>query len=604
MKTEVASEVLRAYPGRKLDIETAKEIVRRWAEASGWELDRWGNYHTPSGMRIKITKRQLQRQTKRGGTWSNVSSTPLVEAAHNLVAKAAEAAGDEAVLAKVTGAKAQRAEVAGRRQEKAKQAEVEAEIGATVAKLLSVEDPEGFVAHVKLKQATPAFAGRAVELTRELRGLRERGRVPTDGELFSSYDPPLAPLLVEADAQWVEQVRDVPYTISVAHSRAKRDTAVIEIGATGGLGSRVDPVTRVQLWEPGHREGDAYLSGRITWTPKGPIAVLFMIIAQQKQTGAGSRLLDLWCRMMDAYGADVWGAEAVGPEGQLFLEAKVRDGRLRLLSRDGSNWVVACEGGDEARQQRLKFNPADIRQFPEQPRRVTIGSRTYALSDIGVPVAAMLTEQERHFEEMEDFTIIQTGADPYRYVWVYEPRSQRLEMYRYSDGDWKVLGVRADYPGTFRDLEQRRQLNTVTPDELVEFEREMRRRNEEMLVQLQEAVEEAKTDEHREVDRLVAEYWEAHVEPEVARAWGDIDRGVFPFDFRPSENLEAHGVSRERQAKSHVLSGIMERTGFAPYDSPLERFVIERLGREPEDVQAIQWAVGDFLHEWVYPQYS
>lgn len=599
MRDEVAVAILDAYPRRKMTRAEAKEVVKAWAESSGWHRDRWGNYHPREGIRIKLTKQRVQRQSKSGGRWSNLSSTPYIGAAQNLVKKAAEAADDEEALAKVTQRKARRREEREKRAAQAQEEGRRERIEAMVAKVISAEDPVGFLSMYETGSAGPEFKSRYAELGGQIDRLQRMGRTPVDQDFFRTQHPPLAPVLMDSEAQWVEEIDGVPYTVTLRHGQANR--AVVEIGHIGsmGLGTRVDPITRAAMPTFEEREGDAYLSGYILRRPGAdPTALLFLLQSLHKQRGAGSRVLDLWCNLMDAYGIDAWVAEAVGDEGVAFLERKVAHGRLEKLGERGSNLVMRCVGGYRGRQQQLALNPADVFRFPERPERVTIGSRTYAISDVGVPMRIGDVPADEEDEEVGAHLLTGLGT-PWRYIWVYEPESGRLESYRHSDGEWKVLASAGDYPDTFRELQERGHLNRVTPEEMGEFEAEMRRRNDEAIARLQEAWEEVKGDEQREVDALVRRYFDERLRGRVERALDDAEQGVYPFDFEFNDRIPR---SREHQAKTHVITQALSRAGyFQPYGTELEAYVLDAMGigdvDELDDPQSLQWAAYDFTDE-------
>jgi hypothetical protein len=194
--------------------------------------------------------------------------------------------------------------------------------------------------------------------------------------------------------------------------------------------------------------------------------------------------------------------------------------------------------------------------------------------------------------------VIDAGGKLFRYIWVYEPQSRRLEMYRYSGGDWKVMGGAEDYPRTFQKLQAAGQLNEVTSAEMDEFEAEMRRRNEETVARLEQWWEEEKSDEQRRVEELLQLYFDEQVLPVVERGFADVDRGVLPFDFEYRPQIPR---SKERQAKQHVLNAALGRAGFySPYGTEIERYVLDRLGKQDvddlEDPQSIQWAASDLAH--------
>lgn len=621
MNQVVAERILAAYPGRKMNVAEARDVVEAWAEQ--WPRDRWGNFKIHDTRRIKLTKRQAQRQVKDGGRWRNLSSQPLISAALNLVKKAAETLGDESVAAAMEGAKATRRRAAAKRSESAEEERRQEEIDTLALKILSAELPVEFAAahdaEFYWRDADPDLRQRLAELKRQLRALRDRGQLPTDQQLFDRQRPPLAPLLDDVRAEWTEEIRGEMYTVSIRHAR--KNEAVIEIGSTASdmsLGMRVDPITRSMIMEPGeHRVGDAYIAGRIQRSERGAAGALFLIISRVKQRGAGGRVLDIWCDLMGAYGTDVFVAEGVGDEGEAFLDAKVRAGRLSFEGRSGRDMVFRCTGGPEARQTALEFNPkivsldppmqaaanpAQILGFPKAPERVSVGSRSYALSDIGVPIVASWQDEASEDDEDEDKArVIDAGGNPFRYIWVYEPSADALEMYRYSDGEWKVGGSPADYPQTFAQLKERRQLNQVTAEEMAEFEAEMRERNRRTIESLQQWWEEEMSDEQRVVNALAKRYLDERVRPEIDRAVADVKRGAIPFEFEYREQLP---YSREEQARSHAVAAVLRRHGFfSPYGSPLEEWVLSEMGMQTiddlQDPQSLQWVVHD-LAQTVY----
>ena len=608
MREEVARAVLAAYPHKKLTGAMAREIVTAWANASGWHRDRWDNWHPREGIRIKLTKQRVQRQKKRfDGKWSNVRSTPMIEAAQNVVKKAATALGDEEVLVRIEGARTKRKTAQKRRQETASAEERKRAVEDMAAKVISMERPMGFVTMYETDKPSREFGERYLQLTGQIDRLQKAGRMPADQDFFRTTQPPIAPVLIDTKADWVEEVDGVPYTVTLRH--ADSDRAVIEIGSIGtmGLTNRVDPITKAAVIDFEAREGDSYASGYVQRRKgKGPVGLLFFIQSQDKQRGAGSRILDLWCNLMDSFGVDVWLAEAVGDEGMAFLDRKVEQGRLENLGQSGANIAMRCIGGYRGRQQPLPFvkNPADILSFPERPERVEIGNRSYALSDVGVPMNVFDADIDVEPPE-ESARVIDMGGERFRYIWIHEPESDRLEMYRYSDGEWKVLSNSREFPGTFDKLRKSGQLNVVSPEQLEAFEAEMRQRSDATLASLKSWWEEEKGDEQHKVDQLVAAFFDEKVRPVVEQGFVEVDQGVYPFDFEFNERI-ADFSPREQQARMHVLLKAMEREGFNHgEDSPLESYVLQGLGygswEDLEDQQAIQWAFHDFLDEKAYP---
>lgn len=353
MDEAVATAILAAYPRRKMKLADAAVVVHAWLRAAGIGQDRWGNYKENDTNRFKLTKQRLQRQVRSGGDWRNTRSTPLLEAALNLVQIAAKVLGDETVLQKASGAKTKRKDEAQERAVKAKEEALRREVMGLVAKAVSAEMPDEFAVFHDTGSASPEFEARYSELVHTIQSLRRLGKPPSDQDLFSSFEPPLAPLLMDLDAQWVEEVRGVPYTVTVRHADSNR--AVVEIGYVGrsGIGTQVDPIRGWATPSFESREGDGYLSGWVKRGKDGPVGALFLLQSQDKQQGAGGRILDLWCNLMASYGVRHWVAQGVGEEGQAFLAAKVRSGRLLETGREGSQIVMQCLGGPEGKQPML-----------------------------------------------------------------------------------------------------------------------------------------------------------------------------------------------------------------------------------------------------------
>jgi len=358
MDPDVVVAVLQAWDRRKVTTKSAVRVLRAWASAKGWEEDRWGNFRLPGGERYHFTKQRIQRQKKYDdGRWSNVKSTSLIDGATSLLIKAAGAAGDEAALAKLEGARGKRREKKVERHEKAQAERVREAVRQQAAKMIASEMPVEFAMWHETGRGGPAFTERFAMLQEQLEAMRRLGAAfPRDEELFNVQDPPFAPIIMDVGpVEWVQPQDGVTYTVTIENARSRPNTAVIEIGATGGIGQRVDPITHGTRMDVHgmDREGDAYLSGYIQRTDEGALGVLFFLVSKEKQRGAGSRILDLWCDLMESYGSASWIAQAVGDEGLAFLERKVATGRLEALRTRGHDHLFRCRGGHGARQQEM-----------------------------------------------------------------------------------------------------------------------------------------------------------------------------------------------------------------------------------------------------------
>jgi len=352
---EVANAILAAWDRKKITGKNARRVIQAWLRAKGYREDHYGNFLMPSGERYHFSKQRLQRQKKYGGgRWSNVRTTSLIEAATNLLIKSARATDDATVLERLEGARTKRGE---QKAKQAKQRELERaheEVRRIALNMVAAEMPLEF-AEWHASGRPPPDIKRAFDMHMEqLEALRRfGGTLPSVEDLFNIQEPPFAPLLVDVGpVEWDQPHEGIEYTITVEKARGKDNTAIIEIGATGGMGQRIDPITGSTRMDAHgiERQGDAYASGYIMRTDEGALGVLYFIIAKEKQRGAGSRVLDLWCELMQAYGSADWHARAVGDEGQAFLDKKVASGRLEYLGKYGPDERYRCRF-DRAQQE-------------------------------------------------------------------------------------------------------------------------------------------------------------------------------------------------------------------------------------------------------------
>lgn len=256
------------------------------------------------------------------------------------------------------------------------------------------------------------------------------------------------------------------------------------------------------------------------------------------------------------------------------------------------------------RKPKPKKNPADIHAFPERPPRIEIGDRSYALSDddggliagaLGAIVEGLAAEAPEEeiprIGRREGGGIIEgPRGRVWRWLWVYEPESGDVGMWRLSDGEEKIYDKASRRRPTLQQLDHKGQLNTVTPDELHEVEAFMRERGRETMASLEATIEAGKTDEERQVDQLVQQYFDERVAPEVKRRLAEVERGVIPFGFRPFERSE---MSEERQLKGYVWGQLIkERFGLADVEAYVGQFV----DLDQMDIQAVYWALNDVMY--------
>lgn len=348
MTPEVAQSVLVSYQrnGPKFTSESARAILKAWLTSRAIPMDHYGNFKISDHERYHFSKTKLHHQVKNRGEWASRTSPTLIEAGIVIVKKAAEAANDIALAERLGGVKEKRKETRVARTEKSRADRAEAAAREHAVKIASAERPEEFVAWVADPNSEPGFGQLVQSLKQQAQEAVARGSKLSDHGIFSAAEPPLAPVLLDVGARWTENEGGVDYTVAMKHARGHGDTAAIHIGRSSksGFEMAVDPLSHSVDWGEVMvtAAGDGYMSGWVARGPDGPLAGMFMLIAHEKKQGAGGRLLNIWCRMLDAYGIERWVAEAVGEEGVAFIAAKVKSGRLELLGAQGSSLLVRC----------------------------------------------------------------------------------------------------------------------------------------------------------------------------------------------------------------------------------------------------------------------
>ena len=337
---------------KKLKIADAELIVRRWLRALPREEDRWGNFHleiTPkereSGvvdMRYHFTDRQLQRQAKYGDRpdWYNRSSEPLLEAANTLIRKAGEALGRTDVVERATKVKTQRVEATEKRARAVVSKDEERAAHDLARKFLAKRYRDDVLKNYTNVTIEPERLAEMKSVL-EFQSAFFRGvKTKPDDSAFASIDaPPILPVFGPITYEWVESEGGVAYSVFVTNK--EKNKAIVKIGASGGM-LDIDPVTmRVSAQRRENIQGDGFIDGYIVQKDGKFYGALVVIQATETKRGVGTRLLNLWCRLMAGYGITRWMAVSVGDEGAAFFNALEKRGRVRVDRRD-VNWVMQC----------------------------------------------------------------------------------------------------------------------------------------------------------------------------------------------------------------------------------------------------------------------
>jgi len=325
----------------------AKQLVSAYFEAEGWRPDRYGNllHPTKKDDRIHFSKQRVQRQAKIMGTWKNIRTYSPVDAARKLVVEAAKLENDAETLAawaKGAQAKVRQKKTAAKRREKQS---LRKKAAVAAMKQLAAENPRlvavaGYGILLEKEDLDRMIARRDELVEAFMRDVEAGRELPGDDQFASVDKPPTAPLGYDVSYLWTETVDGVQYTVSVRY--AHKGVAIVTIGSSSELGLIVDPRTHAMKPADYKPEGDAQISGQVMFNGDTFMGSLFLISAKQRRTGAGGRVLGLWCRMMKGYGVEAWRAEAVGPEGLAFLQAMQNRGCVEILGGQRSDLVVQC----------------------------------------------------------------------------------------------------------------------------------------------------------------------------------------------------------------------------------------------------------------------
>jgi hypothetical protein len=331
-------------PNMKSD--EAKALIRAYLRAMGLREDQYGNFKDPEipAERVHFKTQRVHHQQKTRGGWSSVNAYKPVDWARSIVRRSAEAAGDTDLAEKfAAGQKA-----AKKRGEAAKQRAVREKLKDQARKLaqkqFGMEHPDVAQRIGTGKLYTgPKFEEMKAQvdtLTEHWLDRIQQGEVPKDDSAFASIDrPPLMPVFFNGyDYDWVERIDGHEYSVHIQYGQP--DTAIVTIGAHGQFA--VDPATH-RMFIPNYPlTGDAQVTGRVMWDGDELAGVLFMVTSLNKQKGAGTRVMQLWCRLMQGYGIEAWIAEAVGDEGMAFIKALERKKKLAVLGGTPANLIVGC----------------------------------------------------------------------------------------------------------------------------------------------------------------------------------------------------------------------------------------------------------------------
>jgi hypothetical protein len=188
---------------------------------------------------------------------------------------------------------------------------------------------------------------------------------------------------------------------------------------------------------------------------------------------------------------------------------------------------------------------------------VTLAGTKYFLSTDGGP-----TLGDREDDELEDrkspwggrLIRVPTG-NKWKYLWVYDTEKRTLTMWLVSEGNEKLYGPANAYQHYIFKLDKKGQLNRVSNAEYRKIDALMQRQADQVQEAMIREIEEGKSDEIKEVDELVQEFFDKFVSSKVQVALRGVANGASPLGFKPFGDPE----DLLRQKSSFVFSQIVRK---------------------------------------------
>lgn len=241
-----------------------------------------------------------------------------------------------------------------------------------------------------------------------------------------------------------------------------------------------------------------------------------------------------------------------------------------------------------------RFKAANVVPFkPKKPSGPTlpIGGRKYALSDYFPFLSDMVGDEEK-----PGGARLIVNEPRFSYLWAYDTDKKFVAMWRVSDGDEKAGGSASHYTSEVIALERKGQLNRVTHEEFRAIERYMADQQRDTMASLKKYLAEHADDWDREAKEIAQELFDEKFLPRILAKFREVEQGVKPLGFKVKDFMLEHR-SAEDQAKMFVSQPIMNDYTLKAVDD-----FARKKGADPDnppgDIQALQWAHGDVIHEF------
>lgn len=139
---------------------------------------------------------------------------------------------------------------------------------------------------------------------------------------------------------WEEELYGKIYTIELNSLGDK--CMSLSIGSTNSI------MTPTVNYSPSYdfrkKEGDAFLQGMICYDQKSGhmIGVVKNIMTSKDGSRGGLTVAKIWCDVMKKLGIEKWIGDYVTEGGERFIEALVKNGRVKVIGKQGSKYLLSC----------------------------------------------------------------------------------------------------------------------------------------------------------------------------------------------------------------------------------------------------------------------
>ena len=222
-----------------------------------------------------------------------------------------------------------------------------------------------------------------------------------------------------------------------------------------------------------------------------------------------------------------------------------------------------------------------------------IHGRKYALSTDGGPLGDEDEPGSGLFGDHPNLIQTPRQGSKWRFLWLYDVDKHFVSMWRVSDGNEKAAGSDRHFGLKINQLEKKGQLNRVTHQEYQAVEQEMRKREDVLMSQLEESIEEYKSDFQRKVDFFAQQYFEKNVRPQLERAVQGVKDGAIPLGFVAAGPGLTDPKVKLQQALGYTVGQMLSRL---LSEEKVAQYCKQQgvdLDDPDADQQAVYWAVGD-----------